>query len=150
MMGCHATPNVRWVETSTPARPETSRGPWLTLWPLRLLLTVHLVAVLAQPVLAGRYLSGDVDAIAVHATIGGTLAAVGLVVIAATLLYVLGGRGKLWAAPVSVALFLAVGIQIGAGYSRDLGLHIPLGVAIVVASVLLTIWVWSPSAGRAR
>lgn len=122
----------------------------LTLWPLRLLVTVHLVAVLAQPVLAGRFLTGDVDAITVHGRIGGSLAAVGIVLIALTLLYVLAGRGRLWVAPVAVVLFLADGIQIGAGYARNLALHIPLGVTIVVASVLLAIWVWSPSAGRAR
>lgn len=134
------------METLTPTR----RGPWLTLWPLRLLLTVHLVAVLAQPVLAGRYLAGDVDAIALHGTIGSTLAAVGLLLIVLALLYVLGGRGRWWVAPAAVALFLAEGFQIGAGFTRDLGLHVPLGVAIVLASVLLTVWVWSPSAGRSR
>src|SRR5689334_4168123 len=37
-------------------------GPLITLWLLRIAVTAHLVAVLAQPVLAGRYLTGDVDA----------------------------------------------------------------------------------------
>lgn len=134
------------VDTMTPVR----RGPRITLWPLRIVITVHLLMVLAQPWLAGQFLAGDVDSIAVHGLIGSLLAAVGLVVIATTLLYVLGGRGKLWAAPVAVALFLADGIQIGAGYARNLSLHIPLGVTIVVVSVLLAAWVWSPSAGRPR
>lgn len=126
------------------------RRPRLSLWLLRTVLTVHLLAVLAQPVLAGLFLTGDIDAIAVHGTIGSTLAAVDLVVIGATLAYVLGGRGRLWVLPVVVALFLAVGLQIGFGYSRTLEIHIPLGVAIVTTSVLLAIWVWSPSAGRPR
>jgi hypothetical protein len=117
---------------------------------LRTVLTVHLVAVLAQPVLAGLFLTGDVDAIAVHGTIGSTLAAVDLVVIAATLVYLLGGRGRLWILPVIVGLFLSVGLQIGFGYARTLQIHIPLGVAIVTASVLLAVWVWSPSARRTR
>jgi signal transduction histidine kinase len=130
----------------TPVR----RGPRVTLWPLRIVITVHLLMVLAQPWLAGQFLTGDVDAIAVHGLVGSLLAAVGLVVIATTLIYVLGGRGKLWVAPVAVALFLADGFQIGAGFARNLALHIPLGVAIIVASVLLAVWVWSPSAGRAR
>ena len=117
----------------TPVR----RGPRRTLWPLRVVLTAHLLMVLAQPWLAGRYLTGDVDAIAVHGLVGSLLAAVGMVAVAATLLYVLGGRGRLWVVPVAVALFLADGVQIGAGYARDLGLHVPLGVAITVSSVLL-------------
>jgi len=36
------------------------------------------------------------------------------------------------------------------GYARQLGLHVPLGVVIVTASVLFTAWVWTPSARRAR
>lgn len=134
------------METLTPVR----RGPVVTLWLVRTVVTVHLLAVLAQPVLAGRFLSGDVDAIAVHGTIGSLLAVVGMAAIGATLLYVLGGRGRLWVAPVGLALFLADGIQIGAGFTRNLELHVPLGVGIIVASVLLAVWAWSPSAGRAR
>jgi hypothetical protein len=49
-----------------------------------------------------------------------------------------------------VLVFLAEGFQIGMGYSRQLHLHVPLGVAIVVAAVLLAAWVWTPSAARAR
>ena len=124
--------------------------PRLSLWLMRTVLSVHLLAVLAQPVLAGLFLTGDIDAIAVHGTVGSTLAAVDLVMVGATLGYVLGGRGRLWVLPVAVALFLAVGLQIGFGYSRTLEIHIPLGVAIVTTSVLLAVWVWSPSAGRAR
>jgi hypothetical protein len=36
------------------------------------------------------------------------------------------------------------------GYSRQLELHIPLGVAIAVAAALLAAWVWTPSAARPR
>ena len=121
-----------------------------SLWLLRAALTVHLLAVLAQPVLAGLFLTGDIDAIAVHGTIGSTLAAVDLLVIGVTLVHVLGGRGRLWVLPVIVVLFLAVGLQVGMGYARTLEIHVPLGVAIVTASVLLAAWVWSPSAGRPR
>jgi hypothetical protein len=120
------------------------------LWTLRAVITVHALAVLAQPVLAGLFLTGDVDAIGVHGLIGSLLALVGMVVIGVALAYVLGGRGRLWVLPVAVALFLADGFQIGAGYTRQLELHIPLGVAIVVASVLLATWAWSPSAARPR
>jgi hypothetical protein len=127
-----------------------ARRPRISLWLLRSLITVHLLAVLAQPVLAGLYLTGDVDAIGVHGLVGTSLALVGLVVIGAALGYVLGGRGRLWVLPVAVLLFLAEGFQIAAGYTRQLELHIPLGVAIVVTSVLLAMWVWNPSAARPR
>lgn len=131
----------------TLAPPE--RKPRLSLWLLRFLITAYLLAVLLQPVLAGLFLTGDVDAIAVHGAIGSVLAAAGLVLIAATLIYVVR-RGRLWVLPVVVVLFLAVGLQVGMGYARVLAVHVPLGVALVTAVALLTIWVWSPSAGRPR
>jgi hypothetical protein len=126
------------------------RKPRITLWTLRLVVTVHLLAVLAQPVLAGRYLIGDVDAMQVHGLIGSMLALVAMIVIAAALAYVVGGRGRLWVLPVAVLLFLADGFQIGFGYGRELHLHVPLGVVIVVGAVLLAAWAWSPAAARAR
>jgi hypothetical protein len=128
----------------------TRTGPLITLWSLRMAITAYLVAVLAQPILAGRYLTGDVDAITAHGAVGTSLAALDLLVIAAAVAYVAGGRGPLWVLPAAVLLFLAVGLQIGMGYARQLGLHVPLGVGIVTASVLFTAWVWTPSARRAR
>ena len=133
-----------------PRPAQATRRPRVSLWSLRLVITVHLVAVLAQPVLAGLFLTGDVDAIGVHGLVGSLLALVAMIVIAATLAYVIGGRGRLWVLPVGLALFLADGMQIGFGHAKELQLHVPLGVAIVTASVLLAAWVWSPSAARPR
>jgi hypothetical protein len=138
------------VDTFAPPAAARTRRPRVSLWTLRFLLTGHLVAVLAQPVLAGRYLTGDVDAIKVHGLVGSLLSLVAMTLIAGAIAYVLGGRGRLWVLPVTVLLFLAEGFQIGMGYSRQLQLHVPLGVAIVVAAVLLAAWVWTPSAARPR
>jgi uncharacterized membrane protein (UPF0182 family) len=138
------------VDTLAPPKAAPTRRPRLTLWTLRLLLTGHLLAVLAQPVLAGRFLTGDVDAIKTHGLVGSLLALVAMSLIVGALLYVVGGRGQLWVLPVTVLLFLAEGFQIGMGYSRQLHLHVPLGVAIVVIAVLLAAWVWTPCAARAR
>ena len=122
--------------------------PHLSLVLLRAALTAHLAAVLCQPVLAGFFLTGDVDAIEVHATVGHVVGVLGLVVIAMTAAYVLRGRGSRWVLAVGVVLFLADGLQIHLGYQRALEIHIPLGVLIVVASVVLAGWGWSPSATR--
>jgi hypothetical protein len=130
-------------------RPTISR-PRVSLWSLRVVLATHLLAVLAQPVLAGLYLTGDVDAIGWHGDVGSLLAAVALLVVAAALSYVLAGRGGWWVLAVAVLLFLADGYQIGAGFERALAIHIPLGVLIVLASVLFTAWSWTPFASRAR
>jgi len=135
--------------------PQTRTGPverrlQSSLWLLRAVLTVHLLAVLAQPILAGMFLTGDVDAIEWHVTVGFTLVADGLLVIAAALGYVLVGRGRWEVLPAAVLLFLADGLQIGMGFGRVLEIHLPLGVAVVVGSVLLAGWSWTPFAGRAR
>lgn len=147
-----ASPAEGTQQTAPRATPAAAagRGPVLTLWPLRLVISAQLLAVLAQPVLAGRYLTGDVDSIQAHAAVGGTIAFLCLLVIAATVLYVLGGRGRPWVLAPALLMFVAAVFQIGAGYSRALELHVPLGVAIVIASVLLAGWVWSPSARRPR
>lgn len=138
------------MDTLAAPTAAPTRRPRVSLWTLRFLLTGHLVAVLAQPVLAGRYLTGDVDAIGVHGLIGSLLSLVAMALIAGAVAYVLGGRGRLWVLPATVLLFLAEGYQIGMGYSRALEVHVPLGVAIVVAAVLLAAWVWTPGAARPR
>jgi hypothetical protein len=116
--------------------------PRVTLWLLRAVVTVHLVAVLLQPVLAGRYFDGDVDAIGWHAALGSVVAALGLAVIAAALLYVVAARRSWPLLVVAALLFVAEGLQIGFGYAHQLGLHVPLGVAVAVAAVLLAAWAW--------
>lgn len=138
------------MDTLAPPAAAPTRRPRVSLWTLRLLLTGHLVAVLAQPVLAGRYLTGDVDAITVHGLLGSLLSLVAMALVAGALAYVLFGRGRLWVLPITVLLFLAEGFQIGMGYSRELAVHVPLGVAIVVVAVLLAAWVWTPAAARPR
>jgi hypothetical protein len=138
------------VHTLAPPTAASTRKPWISLWALRFLFTGHLIAVLAQPVLAGRFLTGDVDAIEVHGLVGSLLAPVAMTLIAGAIGYVVGGRGQLWVLPATVLLFLAEGLQIGMGYSRQLHLHVPLGVAIVVTAVLLAAWVWTPAAARRR
>lgn len=138
---------VPTVDTMT---PPMVRRPKVTLWLLRLTLTVHVIAVLGQPILAGLFLTGDVDAITVHGTVGSVLAAWDLLVIGTAIAYALAVRGRIWVPLAAGALFLLVGFQIGAGYARTLQLHVPLGVAIVTLSLLAAFLVWTPAAARGR
>ncbi len=149
-MSSLSTYSVPVVDTLVRPAAAPTRRPRISLWTLRVLVTGHLVAVLAQPVLAGRFLTGDVDAIGVHGLVGSLLPLLGMGLMACALAYAVAGRGRLWVLPVTVLLFLADGFQIGVGYSRNLEVHVPLGVAIVVAAVLLAAWVWTPSAARPR
>jgi hypothetical protein len=135
---------------NTLVRPaETERRPRVTLWLLRITATLNLVLVLMQPVLAGLFLSGDVDAIDVHATVANTVAFVAMGHVGVGVAYV-AARGRWWVLIALIALLAAIVGQAFAGYARVLELHIPLGVAIVTGAVLLAIWVWTPAAARPR
>jgi hypothetical protein len=135
---------------NTLAEPAAAtRRPRFTLWLLRVAATLHLVLVLAQPVLAGLFLTGNVDAIEVHSAVAVGVALVGLALIVVALVYLIAG-GRLWVLPGMLLLTAAVVLQMVLGYRRELGIHIPLGVAIVTVAVLLAIWVWTPAAARPR
>jgi hypothetical protein len=49
------------------------------------------------------------------------------------------GRGPGWPALASLALLLAEEFQMGFGYARLLGLHVPLGVAIFGLTVVMVV-----------
>jgi nitroreductase len=133
---------------ASPAVPARARRPRLTLWGLRLVTALHLCAVLVQPLLAGRFLTGDVDAIGLHGAVGLLVVLSGLVLAVTALGYVAVVRGRWWLVPVAAALFLAEGLQLGMGTARALQVHVPLGVAITVTATLLAGWAWSPAARR--
>lgn len=52
------------------------------------------------------------------------------------------GQGPRWAAPACLALLAAVAAQIALGFGRVLVLHVPLGVGVITATVLLLVRVW--------
>lgn len=140
------------METLTAAPPEPARtaGPRVTLWLLRAVTTMFLLAVLAQPVLAGLYLSGEWDALAIHSGNSNLLDMLAVVLLVVGLVYWLAGRGRGRVALAATLLFVATWAQSGFGHARLLGLHVPLGVALVTAAVLFAIWVWRPGARAPR
>ncbi|WP_237742723.1 hypothetical protein [Actinopolymorpha alba] len=143
-------PPVDTADTTPSTQRPTETGPRASLWTLRVVALIAAVLVVAQPILAGEYLSGAVDAIGVHGFNANFVILMVMVQIAVGLVYFLAGRGRLWPALFSGALFFLVGIQIGMGYSRDLAVHIPLGVMIVASQVFFTIWVFRRAARYAR
>ncbi|GAB2894494.1 hypothetical protein GCM10027074_72900 [Streptomyces deserti] len=112
-----------------------------TLWLLRATLLLHAALALAQPVSAGSYLSGNFDILATHGNSGILLVVATAVWGAAALGHVAANRGAGWPLLLLVpVVFMAEGIQIGMGHQRNLAVHIPLGVFIVLTAVLLAIW----------
>ena len=112
---------------------------------LRVVAVGHAVAVCLQPVLAGVYLNGSGGAMRLHEPIGLGVALLCLgQLLIATIYWRSGGRGL--AVIATLALLLAEGLQIGMGYSRQLALHIPLGIAIVAIACTFAVWTCRPGA----
>jgi hypothetical protein len=145
--------------TAAPDRPDTpdtspvpadTRRPRASLWALRVSALLHTVLIAAQPVLAGRYLAGDVDAITTHEINSHLVTTVGWVQIIAAVTYVWRGRGRAWPLVLSIVLAVCEETQKVLGYVRLADLHIPFGVTLLVIQVLLTIWLFGPGARRTR
>jgi hypothetical protein len=142
------TPPAQVAPLGTPppaALPR--RTPRASAWALRVTLTLLALGCVAQPLLIGRYLDGDYGAIGEHGANGIFLLLLTMVAgIAAIAWWIAGGH------PVPLAaialLWFALGFQIGMGYSRNLSIHIPLGVGIVTAALVAAGWSWTPRVFR--
>ncbi len=132
------------------ARTPRPQGPRASLWALRVSAVLHTLSIAVQPVLAGMFLAGDVDAIGVHEMNGHLVSTLGWVQIIAAVAYVWRGRGPGWPLVLSVVLAFCEEGQKVLGYFRIADLHIPFGVALILAQVLFTIWVLGPAARRTR
>jgi hypothetical protein len=111
-------------------------------WLFRVAITVETVFVIAQAALAGGFLAGHYDLLAMHkenATITGIAELV--VTVTAVLLWKPGG-GPWWPIAVSLGLFALEAVQIIMGYARVLAVHVPLGVLISAGIVMLLTWAW--------
>lgn len=116
-----------------------------TLTAFRAIITAHCALILVQAALAGRYLSGGFDAISIHSANAGFVALLGWAQLVAAALLWRPGRGPAWPLGASLLICFAEVMQIGAGFSRDLGLHVPLGVTLFGATAVLTGWAWNAS-----
>lgn len=133
------------MATATVSEPEVTRAARArgARRLLRVLAAVHGVGIFAQPVLAGMLLGGRYDALSWHATGADVVFYLGLAqVLVALWVWVL--RGPRW--PTGVAALIATGetAQYVAGLAGALDLHVPLGVALVAATVVFVVALWRP------
>ncbi|MGW6199263.1 hypothetical protein ACWF0M_24155 [Kribbella sp. NPDC055110] len=107
---------------------------------LRATAGVHALAICLQPVFAGVYLDGSPSGLRMHEPIGLALAFLGLAqFLVATVWWRRDGR---WTAPAASLLIVAGEVvEIAMGYSRQLAIHVPLGIALVAATVSFALWV---------
>lgn len=116
------------------AAPESTSLVWL----LRVIVVLHCVIVLAQSAFAGNFLDGQASAMRLHQLTGtSVITAISLLqVIVATICW-RRHQQTFWFALSSLVLFVAEMIQIGLGFTGQLPLHVPVGVAIFGVSLVL-------------
>jgi hypothetical protein len=118
-------------------------APWAH-WLFRVVITVEALLALGQPILIGSFLQGNYGALGLHQA-NATLTGIAAFVMAVTaVVYWRPGRGRAWPAWLCLGVAAAIVGQIILGYSRVLAVHIPLGVLIIAADLLLVVWVWRP------
>lgn len=111
---------------------------------MRVIVSFYAVAVFLQPVLAGQFLAGNFDMVAVHNANGTLILLLTVLTTVAAILQWRPGRGPAWPVLACAALFPITGLQIGMGHARSLAVHIPLGVSLVLIAMVLLVWVWLP------
>jgi hypothetical protein len=144
---------------STLTEPETSlaeqRSPgringWFR-WLLRIAITLHALDAFTQAVLAGRFLSGDYGMLQTHlANANFGVSSISTVQIITAILYWRPGGGRGWPVLASLALTGIEAVQIALGVNRVIGIHVPLGVLIILISAALSVWAWRPAFDRRR
>jgi len=119
-------------------------------WPLRAVASLLVLMLWAQPLLIGLFLAGDFDKLAAHSLVGGMLVGLTtLLVVAAVLAWRPGGLPG-WVVAVAAAMTVGAVVQIAAGYERNLGVHVPLGVTLACAGAALAVRAWWPIRGDRR
>ncbi|MEU7058280.1 hypothetical protein [Streptomyces sp. NPDC046197] len=129
--------------------PNLIVRPW-TLVLFRAVVTCEAALALGQAVLAGSFLSGHYQALDLHALNATATGLTAVAQIVAALLLWRPGGGPGWPVLAGIALFGAEAGQIAMGYARVLAVHVPLGVAIIVCTLLMFGWAWRPAAGSSR
>jgi hypothetical protein len=121
-----------------------------TRWPTvfcRFTSATLAVLAVAQPVLAGGFLSGHYDLVKVHLYGGVAMIAVALFqTVAVIIMHRTGGPARVLG--IGIALPVLLLGQAALGMTRILLLHIPLGVLMVVGMVRMAGEIWRPESER--
>ncbi len=109
---------------------------------LRVVTVLTTLSAFTQAVLAGGLVAGRIDALPPHSNNGLILGGATLLLGCVLILVWRPGRGPWWVLLAAAALSFATVVQTGVGFARILAVHVPLGVAVIVAQVLLLAWAW--------
>lgn len=129
-----------------PPVPANARK-WL-IWPFRILMTLTVLQLFNQAIFAGQFLDGNFGALRAHHD-HAYFALYSMIVTAVSALLIKrpGGNILIWPFLASIGLVVLIYIQIELGLVRSIAIHVPLGVAIIVAAAFLTAWSWRSRGG---
>jgi hypothetical protein len=130
--------------------PEPDRRPSWALILFQVVATAQAVLVVMQPVLAGRFLSGDYPSLRAHQLNGLVLTGFAAVQLLVALLAWGVSRVPPVLAVLSGVLFILDGLQVSLGFTRALAVHVPLGVLILGGAVGVASRAWRTRAGARR
>lgn len=140
-----ATPTIESVAPQRVDRPLRfgRRLATTVLWLLRAVVTVHVMLLLLQPVLAGLFLSGHYSMLGMHLTGANLVSYTGYALVACALAWSITAR-LWWPGAAAVLLVAGETVQYFAGMAGRLYLHIPLGVSLVLVGAGLAVGLWHP------
>jgi|SRR6478609_6646057 len=127
----------------------TQSGAQELRWPLLAVITAQAITAFTQSVLAGAFLDGHFALLRVH-RLNAYWGVVGVSYLQVLLALAYWRRGELprWVVLVSVGLAVANSVEVMLGLGRVIGLHVPVGVSIISANLLLAAWAWRDRLGR--
>jgi|SRR5689334_17221615 len=111
---------------------------WLRV--LRVVAVVHAVAVCVQPIAIGIYLNGSTTGLKIHEPVGTGLAFVALGQLIVAIVYWRRG-GRLLAPGIALLIMSLEIAQIVMGYTKQLTVHVPLGVALIGSAIGFAAWI---------
>ncbi len=103
---------------------------------LRVVVPGHAAALVAQAVLAGQFLAGQDALVAVHEWMAWAIVGLSVAQTALSGLWIVrAGAAALPFAVLSFTVLLGEGLQLGTGYGRFPGVHVPLAFLIFGCTV---------------
>lgn len=120
----------------TQTETEAVATPTRALSTTRVLAGVTAALVLVQGASAGTSLTGVTGALDVHRIGADVLSVLSIAIIVAA---AFAARHLRWPLIASIVGFLAVGLQTGMGFERQLQIHLPLGLAIFGAYLTMAL-----------
>jgi hypothetical protein len=108
--------------------PSPPLGPRWPVAVVRAIAVVLLVQVITQAALAGGFISGSVTMLGFHTANGILLVLTSGTLIPAAVLLWRPGRGPWWPVLFAGGYWFLISVQVGIGFARVVGMHIPLGV----------------------